>query len=1082
LNLRRLDIVSTYALLARWGIPVGLFLLALAVRLPALGQFLTADEFLWVDRSRNFLAGLLNPAYVCMSPVNHTGFEQAVGLACTLRTGHPGVTTMWTGSLGILLRYLADGSPGPLFDYVLSVQTNPLDPHFIAPTRLPTVVLTSLWVAAMYWLVWRLFADRRVALAAGLLLALDPFHVALSRVIHHDALATTFMSLSLLMALIYWGQRESRRWLVASGAMAGFAFLSKSPAFFLNPFIALVGLWSLADRRVRGEVVTWRHLAATVGDGLLWFGCAATVFVAFWPAMWVIPVDALRTIFFVGSKYASGGHAKGNYFLGTVSRDPGVLFYPVTWLLRSSPLTWLGLVVTFILSLRRWRAGRLEDRKTGRYVLLMLLYVILFVAFMTMGEKKQDRYILPIYPILNIIAAIGLVQISNTCTARRRKCLKRLRRIWAQVLQLSNLQSLTPNLQSLLFLVILFFQGTLIVANYPYYLTYYNPLLGGIRGAQRMVTIGWGEGLDLAAAYLNQKPNAGQLRVSSWYQSTFAPFFKGEAISYSQEKGKAMAGDYVVFYINQLQRRFPDDELFRYFESRYQPEKIIPLKGVNYVEIYPGPHIQHYVEDRVDENRRAYQGIAALLGWDWPGAADPNRPAVAGGGILPFRLYWEYLGKAPEEQFFFRLVGPDDQTWAEGVSRPALSENGDPATWRQGQIITEAGELTVPPGTPPGEYRLQIGFYTQAPAVTEGELTFDLPPDEAWVQVTPATQPLSPAGLPLSRRWDTPLAELRLLGTESLGTPLVPDKPWRAAVYWQAEVAPKIDYRARLSLVDGDGQTRWVWDAGPLVSFYPTSRWGAREVVRSQVTVTPTLRTPGGTFDLALTLLDGAGRTVGQATLGAVPVRGRIRSFSLPPVDVPLGATFGDAIELVGFNLQYPKGTLSPLASPPARPACTCRRGTLARVAEPGRAGGSRQPWSRLGPRTGRAGGQATPNLHPGDEVAVTLIWRVLAPVDADYTATVQLLGADGRVYGQQDALPLDGAAPTSTWSPGEVLTDTYRFAVATEAPPGEYRLIVGMYRLEMGERLALTSGMDEGDAAMLTRMKVDSGRVDEKK
>ncbi len=1061
-------------ILTRWGIPVGLFLLALAVRLPDLGQFLTADEFLWVDRSRNFLAGLLNPAYGCTSPANHTGFEQAVGLACTLRTGHPGVTTMWTGSLGILLRYLADGSPGPLFDYVLAVQTNPLDPRFIAPTRLPTVVLTSLWVAAAYWLVWRLFADRRVALAAGLLLALDPFHVAFSRVIHHDALETTFMTLSLLTALIYWGQRGSRRWLVASGMLAGLAFLSKSPALFLNPFIALVGVWSLADRRARGEVVTWRHLAATVGDGFLWFGCAATVFVAFWPAMWVIPVDALRTIFFVGSKYASGGHAKGNYFLGSVSRDPGVFFYPVTWLLRSSPLTWLGLVALSIRSLSRRKIGRLEESANRQlhqstnlpatslpttnppttnlptyqstsfprhYVLLMLLYVILFVAFMTLGEKKQDRYILPIYPILNIVAAIGLVQISNF-----------------------NLQSLIPNLpwptrqpalpapvgaaqvapprgpggrQSLLFLIILLFQGVLTIANYPYYFTYYNPLLGGIRGAERMVTIGWGEGLDLAAAYLNQKPNAEQLRVSSWYQSTFAPFFKGEAISYSQEKGKAMAGDYVVFYINQLQRRFPDDELFRYFESRYQPEKIIPLKGINYVEIYPGPHIQHYVEDRVDEKRRAYQGIAALLGWDWPGATDPNRPAVAAGELLPFRLYWEYLGKAPEEQFFFRLVGPDDRVWAEGTSRPVLSENGDPATWRQGQIITEAGELLVPPGTPPGEYRLQIGFYTQAPAVTEGELIFDLPPDEAWVQVIPSPGSLLPVELPLSQRLDTPLAELRLLGTASLKTPLVSGRPWTAEVYWQAEVAPKTDYRARLSLVDNDGQSRWVWDAGPLVNFYPTSHWGAREVVRSQATVTPTLRTPGGTFDLALTLLNSAGRPVGQATLGSVQVQGRVRSFSLPSIDVPVGATFGDGIELVGFNLQYPKGALSPLAYPPVR---------------------------------------------PGDEVAVTLIWRALAPVDADYTVTVQLLGSDGRVYGQLDASPLGGTAPTSTWSPGEVLIDPYRFAVATEAPPGEYRLIVGMYRLETGERLALTSGVDEGDAAMLTRVKVDSGRVDEKK
>jgi hypothetical protein len=118
-----LDVRSANTLLTRWGIPVGLFLLALAVRLPALAQFLTPDEFLWVDRSRNFLAGLLNSTYVCESPTNHTGLEQAVGLACTLRTGHPGVTTMWTGSLGILLHYVADQAPCPLFDYVVSIQT-----------------------------------------------------------------------------------------------------------------------------------------------------------------------------------------------------------------------------------------------------------------------------------------------------------------------------------------------------------------------------------------------------------------------------------------------------------------------------------------------------------------------------------------------------------------------------------------------------------------------------------------------------------------------------------------------------------------------------------------------------------------------------------------------------------------------------------------------------------------------------------------------------------------------------------------------------------------------------------------------
>jgi hypothetical protein len=805
--------------------------------------------------------------------------------------------------------------------------------------------------------------------------------------------------------------RRSRRWLAGSGVLAGLAFLSKSPAFFLAPFIALIGLWWLASRRLRGETLTGRHMAATIGDGLLWFGCAAFVFVLLWPAMWVIPVDALRTVFFIGSKYASGGHAKGNFFLGTVSQDPGALFYPVTWLLRSSPLVWLGLAVGawlvyrwMIGRLEAWKAGRLADRTSnhqpssypaiqsssylaGGSIGILLLFVVLFVVFMTLGEKKQDRYILPVFPILNTLAAVGLVKVLNPKPLVPRHL------------------SLVSNLRHLLFPAILLVQGALVVANYPYYLTYYNPLLGGMRGAERMVTVGWGEGLELAAAYLNQKPEASRLRVSAWYQSTFAPYFEGEAISYSKEKGKAMAGDYVVFYINQLQRRFPDDELFRYFETRYQPEKIIPVKGADYVVIYPGPRIQHYAEDRVAEDRRVYHGIAALLGWDWPDAADPDRPVVAAGDELSFRLYWEYLGKSPEERFFFRLAGPDGRTWAEAASQPLMSETGQPATWREGQIITEEGQLQVPLGTPPGEYRLQIGFYTQAPAVTEGELVFDLPPDDSRVDVATSTQQVGLDELLLAEQQNAQLAELRLLGTSDLETSLAPGQSWNTDLYWQAGTAPRVDYGARLALVDGDGQARWMWDAGPLVSFYPTSRWEEGQVVRSQVAVTPTMRTPAGHYDLVLALLDAKGQPAGRASLGAVSVQGRPRSFSLPAIDRLVGATFGDGIELAGFNLQ------SPISQP-------------------------------LIP------------LHPGQELAVTLVWRALAPMDDNYTVSVQLIGPDGQVYGQRDAPPQGGEAPTSTWSPGEVLTDLFRFSAAADAPPGRYQLLVALYDPETNQRL----------------------------
>ncbi|MCB0211946.1 MAG: glycosyltransferase family 39 protein, partial [Anaerolineae bacterium] len=220
-----------------------LFFAALIPRVVDLGRFLTPDEFLWVDRSRNFLAGLINPAYQCDSVVEAWHYV-AEGLACTLRTGHPGVTTMWTGSFGFWLSWLPERRTVSLYDYVVNASTNPLDPNLIIPERMGTVFIVSLWVVAIFWLGRRLFGGS-IAFVGALLIALSPFHIALSRVIHHDALSTTFMTLSIMTALVFWGQKAGRHWLVASGMFGGLAFMSKSPALVLLRFIAGEGDWLL---------------------------------------------------------------------------------------------------------------------------------------------------------------------------------------------------------------------------------------------------------------------------------------------------------------------------------------------------------------------------------------------------------------------------------------------------------------------------------------------------------------------------------------------------------------------------------------------------------------------------------------------------------------------------------------------------------------------------------------------------------------------------------------------------------------------------------------------------------------------
>ncbi|MEZ4661380.1 MAG: hypothetical protein R2911_27840 [Caldilineaceae bacterium] len=60
-------------------------------------------------------------------------------------------------------------------------------------------------------------------------------------------------------------------------------------------------------------------------------------------------------------------------------------------------------------------------------------------------------------------------------------------------------------------------QAGLALPTFPYYLTYYNPLLMRTRDVTNDMLIGWGEGLDAAARYLAQQPDVRQTTTAAWY-------------------------------------------------------------------------------------------------------------------------------------------------------------------------------------------------------------------------------------------------------------------------------------------------------------------------------------------------------------------------------------------------------------------------------------------------------------------------------------------------------------------------------------------------------------------------------------
>ena len=139
-------------------------------------------------------------------------FSQALAQgewADTAQIGHPGVTTMWLGSLGILVKRAADPVASTEAIQWLG-QVTTLAPEnaeafkrlgvFLTYARLPVILINALGVVLIYLLVRRLWGQR-VGVIAGLLFALDPFTAGLSGLLHVDGLLTTFSVLCVLAML-----------------------------------------------------------------------------------------------------------------------------------------------------------------------------------------------------------------------------------------------------------------------------------------------------------------------------------------------------------------------------------------------------------------------------------------------------------------------------------------------------------------------------------------------------------------------------------------------------------------------------------------------------------------------------------------------------------------------------------------------------------------------------------------------------------------------------------------------------------------------------------------------------------------
>ncbi len=1064
-----------------------LFVVALLPRVLNLNTFITWDEPAWAYRSIKFLTAL-----------------RSMDFGGTFLVGHPGVMTMWAGAAGISIQRLLGYGSAADFAWLSGLPT--LDPRdtealcklapFLPAAKLSAAVLHAACIVGIYLLTRQLFGAK-TSLLAALFLAFDPFHLALSRVLHIDALAADFMILSTLSLLVHFAARRSpelvrgspptasvykqkalnklrspnhpRPYLLLSGAFAALAVLSKSYALFLAPFAGLL----MAVAYLTREKDLRQAIPRLLGSFAIWCLAAALVFFLLWPATWVDPLGTVQGVLDTLFGFAATPGRTAEFFMGKAVADPGHWFYPVALAFRATPLVVLGLAVAIPLLF-----GGLKREPRGP-VTALLAYACLFTILMTLGAKKFDRYMLPVILALDIVAAWGLS------------------RVWSLEFRVSSLKLAVGISLCLL-------QVGHILSYHPYYLSCYNPLLGGTQKAVEVLPMGWGEGMDLAARYLNQKQDAPDLLAATGGIPGFAPLFRGQTEGLTEHN--LATADYAVLYVSDVQQQNSPEVAALY--SQQQPEHVVNIHGVDYAWIYPNTYYQEliaYLESQVQPD-----DIVLL---------DAASPFVK-----------HYQGSLPY------YVVLDSQSWTEMAERLAES-TGPQRLWYVAYPESDIGNW------------ISFQLNTHALLIDQEALP------HATVYNYWLTSPLALDSSPIKTESDVNFGNLlRLTGYGFTDEVIEYRKQLGITLRWQTVAEMQEGYALSLRLVDEQGHLwsqadEWLEDEASL----PTYAWKAGEMTEGYHALSLVAGTPPGRYQVKMVLYptdtlesldilgEGSAPAGTEYTLGAVSVV----SPSVPPtiedlaIPHPLRHDFGGQVELLGYDLSTTEvkagetvgvvlfwRALRPMESdcrlhlqmqdstgnvwaegefPLANeeyPTSHWNEGEVIRgqydlaVDAAAPTGGqilvfnlrplrpgsgqasSLQPLTKLSVvapernftvptdiqhplRANLADKVAFQGydldkvtVKPGGTLHLTLYWQALAEMETSYTVFVHLLDAQNRTWGQKDNPPVQGTYPTTSWLPGEVVVDEYEIVVDAEAPAGEYQIEVGMYDLETMLRL----------------------------
>ena len=521
-----------------------------------------------------------------------------------------------------------------------------------------------------------------IGLSAAAVLAVLPFHVRNSQFLTVDVLTGLMTALALAAALRLLDDRRWRAYALA-GLLTGLAASTKYPAASVALAVILahglrLGRLSLSDF----WRLPWAMLWSVIG------------FLIATPYALITPGPFLNGVLKQYSDYNTPG---GDLF----RRWPVAGYLNFFWSDGLLPLPCIAVLIGAIVVIRRRdRAG-----------LVMIGFALPYLLFVLAQHKHFFRNLMPIFPVLVLLAGIGIAATASYALDR----MAGLRQSEARADQrerseLNELNELPPTRyafpqKSTNIIVPLLLSAVVAI----------HPLINTIAldrlFAQTHSKVRAG---DYVREHLPRgAPIAMALNPVAWPDEPMLTLVEDVA-EHDADWYRAQGYRYLVGNVR--------DDVQRYTELRAQARVLAAFEGE--LDGRPSPHMEVLdlglrIEQLAIVRRETMFGDKLrLLGYQF-GAGDLRAAfsplvgprSVRPGHALQLNLYWQPLAKIEKDYaIFLHLLDAQGRVVAR---RDTLIRGYDYPTsrWQPGELAIDLADMYIPPEVPEGMYRLEIGVY-----------------------------------------------------------------------------------------------------------------------------------------------------------------------------------------------------------------------------------------------------------------------------------------------------------------------------------------------------------------------------------